>query len=195
MDPPRQVARHQNGSGPVFRTFKRLTPSSQKVTTQRFPTPSESEIITSLISRCSNAPNSTVRVCQRDAPSSSVVRNHPSVDKTDSVDRDEITESIESKPGLGVPQRKHPISFELKKVSQNNGIILSNPAYNEFKDEKQLDEGGNRIKKVTLNRSKRVKMKQRPSHSEKVSIVIESSLSMACCSTIAYNHHFPIYFT
>ena len=195
MDPPRQVARHQNGSGPVFRTFKRLTPSSQKVTTQRFPPPFESEIITSQISQCSNAPNSTVRVCQRDAPSSSVIRNHPPVDKKNSVDRNEITESIESKPGLGVPQRKHPISFELKKVSQNDGIIITHPAYNEFKDEKQLDDGGNRIKKVTLNRSKRVRMKQRPSHSEKVSIVIECSIFMAYCSTIAYNHHFPIDYT
>lgn len=195
MDPPRQVARHQNGSGPVFRTFKRLTPSSQKVTTQRFPTPFESEIITSQISHCSNALNATARVCQRDAPSSSVIRNHPSLDKKDSVDRNEITESIESKPGLGVPQRKHPLSFELKKVSQNDGIIMTNSAYNEFKDEKQLGEGGNRIKKVTLNRSKRVKMKQRPSHSEKVSIVNESSLLIAGRPTIAYNHHFPIYLT
>jgi hypothetical protein len=195
MDPPRQVARHQNGSGPVFRTFKRLTPSSQKVTTQRFPPPSVSEIITAQISRCSNAPNSTVRDCQRDAPSSSVIRNHLLVGKTDSVDRNKITESIESKPGLGVPQRKHPISFEVKKVPQNDGTIISNPAYNEFKDEKQLDEGVNRIKKVTLNRSKRVKMKQRSSHSEKVSIVIESSLFMARYSTIAYGHHYPFHFT
>lgn len=171
MDPPRQVARHHNGSGPVFRSFKKLT-SSQKTISQRPPRPLDSEIITAQSARCSNARIPTLRECQRGTLSSSMISYYPHVEKTDLGDCNVVIDNSESKLGLGTPQRKHPISFEVTKDLHAKGIIIANPVCDDSKDGKRCDESGNQVKKITLNTSQRVKLKQRQSHSDKVYIVL-----------------------
>ena len=190
MDPPRQVARHRNGSGPVFRTFKRPTPSSQKVILHRPPRPLNSEIITAHIARCDYARSPTSKECARDISSStSSISYHPYAEKNIISEFKELIENTENRPGLGTPLRKHPIPFDIKKDSQAEKVVITHPAYDVVKDERRLDEPGNQTKKVTLNRSKRVKLKQRRSHSEKVYIVTMCTPLIACCSTITSIHH------
>lgn len=181
MDPPRQVARHHNGSGPVFRSFKKLT-SSRIAISQRPPRPLDSEIITAQSARCSNARIPTLRECQRGTSSSSIVSYYPNVEKTDLGDCNVVIGNSESKLGLGTPQRKHPISFEVKKDLHAKGIMITNPVCDDSRDEKRCDGSGNPVKKITLNTSQRVKLKQRQSHSDKVYIVLIHDLFFACPS-------------